>query len=67
DIRNQMWRTYNLKQIEFHKSNLATRKVQEDIGKEFVVMMASGTIRANVAAALATKKAMQGYGHINAP
>ncbi|MFS8014928.1 putative PPPDE peptidase domain-containing protein [Helianthus anomalus] len=41
-------------------------KVQEEIGKEFVAIIASGTLRASEAAALATKKVMQKYGHMNA-
>lgn len=43
----------------------ARNKVQEEIGKEFAAMMASGTLRASEAAALATKKVMQKYGHMN--
>ncbi|GJY46724.1 desumoylating isopeptidase 1-like protein [Tanacetum coccineum] len=39
----------------------ARRKVQEEIGNEFATMMASGTLCANEAAALATKKVMQKY------
>ncbi|KAL9992142.1 putative PPPDE peptidase domain-containing protein [Helianthus debilis subsp. tardiflorus] len=44
----------------------ARNKVQEEIGKEFAAIMASGTLRASEAAALATKKVMQKYGHMNA-
>lgn len=44
----------------------ARSKVQEEIGKEFAAIMASGTFRASEAAALATKKVMQKYGHMNA-
>ncbi|KAK9069355.1 hypothetical protein SSX86_011258 [Deinandra increscens subsp. villosa] len=44
----------------------ARNKVQEEIGKEFAAIMASGTFRASEAAALATKKVMQKYGHMNA-
>lgn len=44
----------------------ARSKVQEEIGKEFAAIMASGTFRASEAAALATKKVMQKYGHLNA-
>nr|XP_043635716.1 desumoylating isopeptidase 1 [Erigeron canadensis] len=44
----------------------ARSKVQEEIGKEFAAIMASGTLRASEAAALATKKVMQKYGHMNA-
>ncbi|KAL8262009.1 hypothetical protein R6Q59_026058 [Mikania micrantha] len=43
----------------------ARSKVQEEIGKEFAAIMASGTLRASEAAALATKKVMQKYGHMN--
>nr|GEX62028.1 hypothetical protein [Tanacetum cinerariifolium] len=48
-------------------SHVCMSKVQEEIGKEFAAIMASRTIRASVAATLATKKEMQGYGHIKAP
>lgn len=44
----------------------ARSKVQEEIGKEFAAIMASGTLRASEAAALATKKVMQKYRHMNA-
>lgn len=44
----------------------ARSKVQEEIGKEFAAIMASGTLRASEAAALATKKVMQKYGHMKA-
>ncbi|CAH1416931.1 unnamed protein product [Lactuca virosa] len=44
----------------------ARSKVQEEIGKEFAAMMSSGTLCASEAVALATKKEMQKYGHINA-
>ncbi|KAL6953546.1 hypothetical protein U1Q18_033846 [Sarracenia purpurea var. burkii] len=44
----------------------ARSKVQEEIHKEFVVIMASGTLRASEAAALATRRVMQRYGHTNA-
>lgn len=44
----------------------ARSKVQEEIGREFAAIMASGTLRASEAAALATKKVMQKYGHMNA-
>ncbi|XP_031373027.1 desumoylating isopeptidase 1 [Punica granatum] len=43
----------------------ARNKVQEEITAEFVALMASGTLRASEAAALATKKVMQRYGHMN--
>ncbi|GKB55507.1 hypothetical protein Tco_0906260 [Tanacetum coccineum] len=39
----------------------ARRKVQEEIGNEFATMMASGTLCANEAAALATNKVMRKY------
>nr|GEV52602.1 hypothetical protein [Tanacetum cinerariifolium] len=42
------------------------RSVQKEIGKEFVVMMASGTVRASEAAAVTTKKVMQKFRHMNA-
>ncbi|KAG7014502.1 Desumoylating isopeptidase 1 [Cucurbita argyrosperma subsp. argyrosperma] len=38
-------------------------KVQEEIGQEFAAIMATGTLRASEAAALATKRVMQKYGH----
>ncbi|GJS31138.1 desumoylating isopeptidase 1-like protein [Tanacetum coccineum] len=44
----------------------ARSKVQKEIRKEFVAMMTSGTICAIEAAAVATKKVMQKFGHINA-
>ncbi|KAK4785633.1 hypothetical protein SAY86_002322 [Trapa natans] len=43
----------------------ARDKVQEEITAEFVALMASGTLRASEAAALATKRVMQRYGHMN--
>ncbi|KAF5741259.1 putative PPPDE thiol peptidase family protein [Tripterygium wilfordii] len=43
----------------------ARSKVQEEISREFAVIMATGTLRANEAAALATKRVMQRYGHLN--
>ncbi|KAK4775061.1 hypothetical protein SAY86_009996 [Trapa natans] len=43
----------------------ARNKVQEEITAEFVALMASGTLRASEAAALATKRVMQRYGHMN--
>lgn len=55
-----------------HKSNAngvadplgdARSKVQEEIGREFAAIMATGTLRASEAAALATKRVMQKYGH----
>nr|GFB90957.1 hypothetical protein [Tanacetum cinerariifolium] len=44
----------------------ARSKVKKEIGKEFVAIMASGTIRASEAAAVTTKMVMQEFGHINA-
>ncbi|KAK6164257.1 hypothetical protein DH2020_001121 [Rehmannia glutinosa] len=44
----------------------ARSKVQEEISREFAAIMASGTLRASEAAALATRKVMQKYGHLNA-
>ncbi|KZV46591.1 desumoylating isopeptidase 1, partial [Dorcoceras hygrometricum] len=41
-------------------------KVQEEITNEFAAIMATGTIQASEAAALATRKVMQKYGHLNA-
>ncbi|GKC22290.1 desumoylating isopeptidase 1 [Tanacetum coccineum] len=43
----------------------AKSKVQEEIGNLFAAMMASGTLRANEAVSLATKKVMQKYGRMN--
>ncbi|CAI9288366.1 unnamed protein product [Lactuca saligna] len=43
----------------------ARSKLQEEIGKEFAAIMATGAFRASEAAALATKKVMQKYGHIH--
>lgn len=42
----------------------ARTKVQEEIAREFAAIMATGTLRASEAAALATKKVMQKYGHL---
>ncbi|CAH9074341.1 unnamed protein product [Cuscuta epithymum] len=44
----------------------ARSKIQDEIAKEFAAIMATGTLRASEAAALATKKVMQKYGHTNA-
>ncbi|KAK8521744.1 hypothetical protein V6N13_021825 [Hibiscus sabdariffa] len=44
----------------------ARAKVQEEISREFAAIMAAGTLRASEAAALATRKVMQKYGHLNA-
>ncbi|KAL8092877.1 uncharacterized protein LOC141690142 [Apium graveolens] len=43
----------------------ARNKVQEEITNEFSAIMASGTLRASEAAALATKRVMQRYGSTN--
>ncbi|XP_031278299.1 desumoylating isopeptidase 1 [Pistacia vera] len=43
----------------------ARSKVQEEIGREFAAIMATGRLRASEAAALAMKKVMQKYGHMN--
>ncbi|KAK8694093.1 hypothetical protein V6N13_071654 [Hibiscus sabdariffa] len=43
----------------------ARAKVQEEITREFAAIMATGTLRASEAAALATRKVMQKYGHLN--
>ncbi|KAE8675153.1 chitinase family protein [Hibiscus syriacus] len=40
-------------------------KIQEEITREFAAIMATGTLRASEAAALATRKVMQKYGHLN--
>ncbi|KAI4356425.1 hypothetical protein L6164_000448 [Bauhinia variegata] len=42
----------------------ARSKVQEEIVKEFAAIMATGTMRASEAAALATRRVMQRYGQI---
>lgn len=44
----------------------ARSKVQEEIGKEFAAIMATGTLRASEAAALATRRVMQRYGNTSA-
>ncbi|MQL71674.1 hypothetical protein Taro_003995, partial [Colocasia esculenta] len=43
----------------------ARSRVQEEITKEFASLMASGTLRASEAAALATRRVMQRYGALN--
>ena len=43
----------------------ARSKVQDEIGREFAAIMATGTLRASEAAALATRRVMQRYGHMN--
>ena len=42
----------------------ARNKVQDEILKEFGALMATGTMRASEAAALATRKVMERYGHV---
>ena len=44
----------------------ARSKVQEEITAEFAAIMATGTLRASEAAALATKRVMQRHGYLNA-
>ncbi|KAJ4968977.1 hypothetical protein NE237_015678 [Protea cynaroides] len=43
----------------------ARSKVQEEISKEFAAIMATGTLRASEAAALATKKVMERHRRVN--
>uniref|UniRef100_A0A803PG75 PPPDE domain-containing protein n=1 Tax=Cannabis sativa TaxID=3483 RepID=A0A803PG75_CANSA len=43
----------------------ARSKVQEEITAEFAAIMATGTLRASEAAALATRRVMQKHGHLN--
>ncbi|KAL0437268.1 UNVERIFIED_CONTAM: Desumoylating isopeptidase 1 [Sesamum radiatum] len=43
----------------------ARSKVQQEISSEFAAIMATGTLRASEAAALATRRVMQRYGHMN--
>lgn len=43
----------------------ARNKVQEEITAEFAKIMASGTLRASEAAALATRRVMQRYVHVD--
>ncbi|XP_024030069.1 desumoylating isopeptidase 1 isoform X1 [Morus notabilis] len=43
----------------------ARSKVQEEITAEFAAIMATGTLRASEAAALATKRVMQKHGNLN--
>ncbi|XP_021763447.1 desumoylating isopeptidase 1-like [Chenopodium quinoa] len=43
----------------------ARGKVQEEITREFAALMATGTLRASEAAALATRKVMERYGKLN--
>ncbi|KAL5996981.1 hypothetical protein ACLOJK_007907 [Asimina triloba] len=44
----------------------ARSRVQEEISKEFAAIMASGTLRASEAAALATRRVMERHGRMNA-
>ncbi|XP_057964000.1 uncharacterized protein LOC131155093 [Malania oleifera] len=44
----------------------ARNKVQEEITREFAAIMATGTLHASEAAALATRRVMQRYGYLNA-
>uniref|UniRef100_A0A5B7C2H4 Putative desumoylating isopeptidase 1 n=1 Tax=Davidia involucrata TaxID=16924 RepID=A0A5B7C2H4_DAVIN len=44
----------------------ARSKVQDEISSEFAAIMATGTFRASEAAALATRRVMQRYAHMNA-
>lgn len=43
----------------------ARSKVQEEISSEFAAIMATGTLRASEAAALATRRVMQRHGHMS--
>ncbi|XP_077249492.1 uncharacterized protein LOC143889178 [Tasmannia lanceolata] len=43
----------------------ARSKVQEEIGREFAAIMATGTLRASEAAALATRRVMERHGLMN--
>lgn len=43
----------------------ARTKIQEEITREFAALMAQGTLRASEAAAMATRRVMQKYGHLN--
>ncbi|XP_010940729.1 uncharacterized protein [Elaeis guineensis] len=45
----------------------ARSKVQEEITKEFAAIMATGTLRASEAAALATRRVMERHGRLNMP
>ncbi|PKU72242.1 desumoylating isopeptidase 1 [Dendrobium catenatum] len=45
----------------------ARSRVQEEITREFAAIMATGTLRASEAAALATRRVMERHGHTNAP
>ncbi|XP_042469624.1 desumoylating isopeptidase 1-like [Zingiber officinale] len=45
----------------------ARGKVQDEIVKEFAAIMATGTLRASEAAALATRRVMERHGRLNTP
>lgn len=45
----------------------ARSRVQEEITREFVAIMATGTLRASEAAALATRRVMERHGRMNVP
>ncbi|XP_008789441.1 desumoylating isopeptidase 1 isoform X2 [Phoenix dactylifera] len=45
----------------------ARSKLQEEITKEFAAIMATGTLRASEAAALATRRVMERHGRLNMP
>ena len=51
-----------VEKVEGDPMGEARSKVQEEITKEFVALMASGTLHASEAAALATRRVMQRYG-----
>ncbi|KAH7837865.1 hypothetical protein Vadar_018999 [Vaccinium darrowii] len=55
----------SVNRVEGDRLGHARSKVQDEIGKEFAAIMATGTLRASEAAALATRKVMQRYGHTN--
>ena len=58
--------TSSLSKVEGDPLGDARSKVQEEISIEFAAIMATGTLRASEAAALATRRVMQRYGHMNA-
>lgn len=51
--------------VEGDRLGDARSKVQEEISKEFAAIMATGTLRASEAAALATRRVMQRYARTN--
>lgn len=55
----------SVNRVEGDRLGHARSKVQDEIGKEFAAIMATGTLRASEAAALATRKVMQRFGHTN--